>query len=424
MADSFDLGQMVSYLQGGSQPDQNGPAKIAALQSLQAPTQAPEINQGLMNRGLQSDSGGLLHNLLPQLLGHAASKYISNSMDASQLDEKQLKAQQSLDASTQRALEYQHDASLSKQDRAIKLLGLGGDFGDVGKQSYKDANTPKQIKPFIAGGSNPLMRQSYTLDENGQPVKVNVPEYAAFQERQAPITYSQPFLTTAESHPGLTPNSVVQNSSRGELKVIHVAPHQHTTEIDPDTGVIKSTDLATNETHFVNPTEAQGKAASMANRAALLSNQFSSLMSKGFDPTAQSKESWKDKALQSLASSEHPAMSSIGTSFMEPHDREYRNIKNAWNEAFLRDESGASINRSEWASKEGTYWPTLGDSAQDVANKAALRSTAEKGLYGKMGNIKFNTQHAGNAVQQVKQVLQPITSKPVWNPNTRTWQVQ
>ena len=310
------------------------------------------------------------------------------------------------------------ESVLAEQDpkkAAILLMGssdprLQGAGSPMLQDSFKGQEPDNKL--YLGGAKdNPLQRQYYDRQGNA----LNIPPYTAFQERQAPVTYGEPVVTTEDSHPNYNPGTVLQTDSRGQAHVVHAAPAKMEVKRDPTTGAIIQKDTQTGKLTIDDATDAQADANANLTRSSGINAQFNDLIQRGFDPTAVSTGSAKSKLFEGLANSENTALSTVGSMFMEPNDRDYKGIRDAWNEVNLRDESGATINRSEWASKDRINWPMPGDSQRDVERKARFRAALERGVAGKTKVNVDNTWSgsSGQMGQTATPTPQTFNGKPM-----------
>lgn len=85
--------------------------------------------------------------------------------------------------------------------------------------------------------------------------------------------------------------------------------------------------------------------------------------------------------LDYLEANKYAAGAKIGTTWgVSPQYQQYAQAKRNWINANLRDESGATIQPSEFESAEKQYFPQPGDSPAVLAQKRANRADAIKGI--------------------------------------------
>ena len=128
-------------------------------------------------------------------------------------------------------------------------------------------------------------------------------------------------------------------------------------------------------------------------------NQFDAAVEKGktggYDPTSSvefiDNSSWAPNWMKSDAAVEARAS------------------QDSWIDSFLRDESGAAIPETERGSYRKVYFPVPGDTAQAVANKAALRKQKMAGA-AEIAGVDPGNQPA---VQIAKPTLSPKDQKAV-----------
>lgn len=90
------------------------------------------------------------------------------------------------------------------------------------------------------------------------------------------------------------------------------------------------------------------------------------------------------------------------TNFTQSESQQrYETAKRNWIAANLRKESGAVIGTDEYRQAENQYFPQLGDSPKVIADKAALRRTAEETMLAEVPRNK-----------RTKDSLAPTTPKP------------
>jgi hypothetical protein len=70
----------------------------------------------------------------------------------------------------------------------------------------------------------------------------------------------------------------------------------------------------------------------------------------------------------------------VGAYFQSNEYQNYRNAKDAWLNAKLRAESGATINPDEFARDDRIYFPQPGEGPEQVAAKARLREQITKNM--------------------------------------------
>jgi hypothetical protein len=368
------LAQMPVYSQHGAPaPAMSiGEAQAASIHGLPDANAAYNNMANATNAAAGARPDSILVGILKQMIGGA----IKNKVTANDKQATQEEYAAKIDALQKMRKD------LTPDQFAFEMMKLGDDVGQAGQQDFIARQKPKGgVRPFVGGvEGQPLQRQQYVLDENGQPHKLDIPPYAAFQ---APEQWQPPQPTGI---PGVT----TQESTRGKVTQMQ-RPDQYDVTQDPDTGAIVSRNLTTGEIKVTSPTEAQGKAAAQSGKATVIDTQLNRLFSSGFDPTKTDDRSATNRILQSFVDSDIPIVAAIGSAAMNTEERRYKQIRDGWNELYLRDESGAAIAKHEWNTKERVYWPGPGDSPQDVEDKAQLRKAAEQGLYGKkLVDIKKN----------------------------------
>ena len=92
----------------------------------------------------------------------------------------------------------------------------------------------------------------------------------------------------------------------------------------------------------------------------------------------------------------------VGNMAQTPEFQLYNQSQEDWINAVLRDESGAAIGPSEFASAKTQYFPQVGDGPEVIAQKRANRKTKELGLWTKSGQdttypTGYNPQAVGGA---------------------------
>jgi hypothetical protein len=107
-------------------------------------------------------------------------------------------------------------------------------------------------------------------------------------------------------------------------------------------------------------TEGQAKASSYAARMEKAQADLATLQNEGLSAT------------QAVTSS----VPGVGNYLQSDNHQRYETAKSAFITALLRQESGAAINKSEFARYEKELFPQPGDSAQTLQQKAQLRSGA------------------------------------------------
>jgi hypothetical protein len=76
----------------------------------------------------------------------------------------------------------------------------------------------------------------------------------------------------------------------------------------------------------------------------------------------------------------------LGTIGLDPLARQYHVAAQNWVAAQLRNESGAAIAPSEYADALLQYFPKVGDDAETIKQKQALREEATKGMINSAGD--------------------------------------
>lgn len=122
------------------------------------------------------------------------------------------------------------------------------------------------------------------------------------------------------------------------------------------------------------PTADQALSARFARRMEQAENIINKLAASGYDRTS----------LMGAVGSFVP--SAIAPSASQEQEQAERNFINA----ILRDESGAAISPTEFASAEKQYFPRAGDSPQVIENKKANRQQAILGLQGEAGPVALS----------------------------------
>ena len=248
-------------------------------------------------------------------------------------------------------------------------------------------NEPRtQPQPWVGGvKGDPLMRQQNIFGPNGQVLEVGSP-YRAFVDQ---TTYDNPVVVGSGQGIGPTsdevtsgafpPKSVLQRNSKNQVQVIQKAPETFTNTVDETSGATTEVNTFTGKTDTKNPTTEQSKALGSGRMSAEINKQYEALIATGFDPTLPITNSsiFKSKFGESLQGSDNPLISTVGSSLIPDGQKAYNNIKKTWAEKYLRDESGASINPSEYATKLRNYWPETGDSQEEVIRKSERRKNAE-----------------------------------------------
>ena len=280
-----------------------------------------------------------------------------------------------------------------KGDMPDKVLGANmmmlpdENLARNGAQLFIDSTKPRtQAQPWIGGvKGEPLMRQQNIFGPNNEVIPIGSP-YRAFLD---PTTYDSPVRTGSGQGEGSTSdevtsgafprNSVLQKNSRGKVEVIQKAPETFTNTVDETSGATTEVNTFTGKTDTKNPTTEQSKALGSGRMSAEINKQYDALIATGFDPTlpVTNPSIFKSKFGESLQGSDNPLISTVGSSLIPDGQKAYNNIKKTWAEKYLRDESGASINPSEYATKLRNYWPETGDSQEEVIRKSERRKNAE-----------------------------------------------
>ena len=76
----------------------------------------------------------------------------------------------------------------------------------------------------------------------------------------------------------------------------------------------------------------------------------------------------------------------LGNIGIDPKAQQFHIAAQNWVAAQLRNESGAAINPSEYADALEQYFPKVGDSAETIKQKQALREEATKGMINASGD--------------------------------------
>lgn len=124
----------------------------------------------------------------------------------------------------------------------------------------------------------------------------------------------------------------------------------------------------------LNPTEAQGKAALFSSRALEADKILNGLNGKYSPAGINAKMGAEDVPI--IGGLIGPAANMALSSESQQAEQAQRDFVNA----ILRQESGAAIGKSEFTNARKQYFPQPGDSAEVIAQKAANRQTAIRGL--------------------------------------------
>ncbi len=143
-----------------------------------------------------------------------------------------------------------------------------------------------------------------------------------------------------------------------------------------------------NEMSETKPTETEAAAAAYASR-----------MKQNEATIAKSRQGDNAYLNESLARLPNWA---IPHAAMSPNRQSYEAAKGNWIAATLRKESGAAIEQSEYDAADKQYFPQPGDSAEVVAQKAALRDTAQKDMAAMAGKHYKKTEGSKNATSEKK----------------------
>ena len=144
------------------------------------------------------------------------------------------------------------------------------------------------------------------------------------------------------------------------------------------------------------PTEAQVASASFGRKAQAADALIADLESNGYDP-ASYKRAARDLPL-------------IGSVTRTSEDRKYMQAQKEFIAAILRKESGGAITKDEFAQYGEIYFPSAGDDAEVIAQKADARQRATAGLLEAAGE---------GAVAQISDKTRP-PSAPKPAPGTAT----
>lgn len=141
---------------------------------------------------------------------------------------------------------------------------------------------------------------------------------------------------------------------------------------DPMSMALKTLQLRSGMAELENknrPTEGESTSANFASRMQNAENDFSNLMSQGFDPA-----NWKTAANEAMP--EGGILGKLAESAKDPKVKLYQQAKRNFVSAVLRKESGAAISPKEYAEEEKKYFPQPGDTPEVLAQKAAARNQA------------------------------------------------
>jgi hypothetical protein len=115
-------------------------------------------------------------------------------------------------------------------------------------------------------------------------------------------------------------------------------------------------------------TESQGKAAVFHSQMVGANNELNNVYSKGFNPN-------------SPASQASTSMAGGMLNFVTPANaQQAKQAQNQWTEAYLRFKTGAGTNAHEIEANRKTYFPSIGDSAAVVDQKARMREQAQNDI--------------------------------------------
>ena len=331
------------------------------------------------NANIQNASPSFLKHALQSIAGNAANQWVSNQIDnADKQDQyktkltQQYQDQQSLNANLENLRKTHPEYS-----KAIDLLQVGSkDLSQAAGNIVEQQSKPKgQINPWVGGvKGNPLQRQNYTTDEQGQPVALGEP-YAAFQ---APETWKPPILTTAESHPGHKPNTVIQESTRGKRNIISTPEDQF--EIQTlSNGDKVQTNLTTNKVDIIpaqRPTQDQLAAQGYANQMSLASKNAEHLMEAGTpvnekpDAPVKKYEPWNMSAVEAtameMANYDNPLIARTANAALSAQSQAYLQQMTQWGMGVKRLESGAAVSRKEGYDYATTFWPQFQDKSPEA----------------------------------------------------------
>jgi hypothetical protein len=113
------------------------------------------------------------------------------------------------------------------------------------------------------------------------------------------------------------------------------------------------------------PTEGQAKAGTFYSQMTSASKELENLGKEGFDPT------------QTGSQLETAMASGLGNLVVSPKSQRARQAQNQWAESFLRVKTGAAATKDEVTMNVETFFPKIGDSKEQVEQKARARKQAE-----------------------------------------------
>jgi len=121
------------------------------------------------------------------------------------------------------------------------------------------------------------------------------------------------------------------------------------------------------------PTEFEGKAAFYAQNMRAASQVLDNLTQQGYDPTKTANQVGTAMA----GGMTNPLANKVA--------QQARQAQNQWSEQMLRMQTGAAATADEIKRTVNTYFPSVGDSPEVVAQKAAMRAQAEQGVFSASG---------------------------------------
>jgi hypothetical protein len=164
-------------------------------------------------------------------------------------------------------------------------------------------------------------------------------------------------------------------------------------------------------------TESQGKATTFANRAAE-ADQILNTVGQGGKV--------QPGLLKRVGESIPFVGEGLGTMLNVTQSSEQRRVEQAQRNfvnAILRQESGASISPSEFASAQKQYFPQPGEDAETIAQKAANRRTAIAGMAVQAGPGMQRMQQIRQQTQQPMRAKNPSTGQEIISTDGgQTWQ--